>query len=216
MNHSKDGYHFNSTYWQQKKLLLPPLSPELLEIAFGIVLGDATIRKVSRHAVIKFEQGYRQKEFVESLFQTFHTYTFMEQPGIRFDHSTGALKSFWFRTFSFPCFTKLFESFYTFQSGKYRKRIHEETLYKMLTPRAFAYWVICDGSLQKDARTLILHSQAFSQEENMKAQKVLNEKFGFQSRVIPHKTHYFVICIPAQDASLVRALLTPFVLPSFQ
>lgn len=97
MNHSKDGYHFNSTYWQQKKLLLPPLSPELLEIAFGRVLGDATIRKVSRHAVIKFEQGYRQKEFVESLFQTFHTYTFMEQPGIRLELS----KAFGFVPFPF-------------------------------------------------------------------------------------------------------------------
>lgn len=180
-----------------------------------MVLGDATMRKVSRHAVMKFEQGYRQKEFVDSLFHTFRMYTFMEQPGIRYHPSTGALKSFWFRTFSFPCFTKLFHSFYVFHSGRYQKRLHEDVLYEWLTPRAFTYWVMSDGSLQKDKRTLILHSQSFSLEENRKAQRVLNEKFGFHSRVVSHKTHYSVLCIPAQDASRVQALLTPFVLPSF-
>jgi hypothetical protein len=54
------------------------------EIAIGMILGDASIYKVSREAHIKFEQGYKQKEFIEHLFSAFSLYCFMDKPSTRF------------------------------------------------------------------------------------------------------------------------------------
>jgi hypothetical protein len=39
--------------------------------------------KVSKEALIKFEQGYKQEEFLRHLFDIFKLYCFMEEPGIR-------------------------------------------------------------------------------------------------------------------------------------
>jgi hypothetical protein len=56
----KDGFHFNISHWQTYKHNLPPLPPELAEIALGMILGDGSAYKVSKHAYIKLEQGYKQ------------------------------------------------------------------------------------------------------------------------------------------------------------
>gem|GEM_PF-6688772 len=47
-----------------------------------------------------------------------------------------------------------------------------------------------DGSLQKDNKTLILHTQSYTKIENLILSKELNEKFGFLSEVIEHKKKY--------------------------
>lgn len=40
-----------------------------------------------------------------------------------------------------------------------------------------------DGSLQKDSKTMILHTQSYSENENLILSKELNEKFGFKTEV---------------------------------
>jgi len=47
-----------------------------------------------------------------------------------------------------------------------------------------------DGSLQKDGKTIILHTQSYTQIENLILSKELNIKFGFSTEVIPHKEKY--------------------------
>jgi hypothetical protein len=46
-----------------------------------MLLGDATMYKVSRNALIKFEQGYRQESFTDHLFNLFKDYTLRLEPG---------------------------------------------------------------------------------------------------------------------------------------
>ena len=41
-----------------------------------------------------------------------------------------------------------------------------------------------DGSLSKDRKTMILHTQGYSQSENLILSRELNEKFGFRTEVI--------------------------------
>lgn len=36
-----------------------------------------------------------------------------------------------------------------------------------LTARGLAYWIMCDGSLQRGRRSLILHTQGYTEEENL-------------------------------------------------
>jgi hypothetical protein len=47
-----------------------------------------------------------------------------------------------------------------------------------------------DGSLNKDKKTLILHTQSYTKIENLILSKELNEKFGLRSEVIEHKKKY--------------------------
>jgi hypothetical protein len=50
-----------------------------------MILGDAGIHKVGKEAYIKFEQGYKQQNFIEDLFNKFKLYTFMDNLGIRYE-----------------------------------------------------------------------------------------------------------------------------------
>lgn len=74
---------------------------------------------------------------------------------------------------------------------------------------------MADGSLQRDQKSMILHSQSFTQAQNELLSKELNTKFGFSSRVIPHKDIYWVIFIPSKDAKLLHSLIAPHMLPYF-
>ena len=213
IRNSRDGYHFNSKHWQLYKKQIPPLEESLFHCAVGMILGDATLSKTHIHAHIKFEQGHKQKDFLDHLFQLFREYSFMEAPGSRLSlagERAGEVKSYWFKTFSQSTFTLLYHSFYR----EKRKFVDRHFLENALSPRGLAYWVMSDGSLQKGGRECVLHSQGFSREENCILSSVINEKFLLNSRVIPHKKVYSVILIPGNRAPVLRQLLLPHLIPS--
>ena len=143
----------------------------------------------------------------------------MQQPGIRWKHKDSQeIKSYWFKTFSFPCFTEFYNIFYKSlrnQKNCVRKTISKHLLSHYLTPRAFAYWIMCDGSLQNDKKSLILHPQSYSKKENQHLSNELNLKYILHSRVISHKEKYFVIFIPSEDSTKVRKLIKNHLLPCF-
>ena len=132
----------------------------------------------------------------------------MEEPSKRFINQN-QLSSFWFKTFSHPSFTKIFLLFYTnltcvpvilpetlvttedemqkqvsFSSSYKKKTITPNLICDYLTARGLAYWIMCDGSLQRYNKSLILHTQGFSQEENNILSNELNLKFKLRTRVI--------------------------------
>lgn len=193
---------------------MPPLSSDLFDISIGMILGDATMYHVSRDASIKFEQGVHQKEFCFHLFDLFSNYCFMQQPKPRYVKSEKIIKSYWFKTFSFPDFTKLYRLFYHQTETKRVKIIQKGLITQYLTPKGFAFWIMCDGSLQKDGKTLILHTQNYTLIENTPLSNELNDKFNLHSRVIPHKKIYHVIEIPKQDSSKMVELVESFMIPS--
>ena len=57
ITNSRNGYHFNSKYWQDWKKNLPMINSKLFQLILGMVLSDATMYRVSREALVKFEQG---------------------------------------------------------------------------------------------------------------------------------------------------------------
>lgn len=213
IKNTRNGYHFNSPYWQNYKKTLPKLPQDCFETAVGMILGDATMYYVSHNALIKFEQGVKQKEFLFHLLDLFSRYCFMSEPGIRFEKDQ-SVKSYWFKTFSFPDFTDLFFLFVQKMNEKWKKTIRKGLIRDYLTPKGLAYWIMCDGSLQKDKLTLILHTQSFSLQENTLLATELNKKFHLHSRVISHKTHYYVIEIPRHDSETLVALVEKYLIPS--
>ena len=213
INNRRDGYHLASKYWQDYKKNLPLLPQHLLEVLVGIVLGDASMSKVSKEAYVKFEQGYTQERFVEHLFELFKQYCFILQTGTRIEKHCprkGLVKSFWFKTFSHKSFTEVLKIFYI--TGK--KTIQPGLVIKYVTRKSLAYWIMCDGSL--NGNTMILHTQSYSHSENILLSLELNQKFDLHSQVIKHKGKYWVIKIPSEDAKLLRSLIAPYIIPSME
>lgn len=199
-NNFKDGYHLNSKYWQdykkwwfrmhtlQSKVCSPFGPPLLYNIAIGCMLGDACMYRVSKDAKIKFEQGYMHKEYLYHLFNLFKNYTFHDEPYFRYDKSgvrKGLIKSYSFRTFTHPTFNPIWDIF--IEKGK--KIIRPGLIKNHLTAEGLAYWIMDDGSLQNDKKTMILHTQSYTNNEVNNLSLELNEKFKLNSKVIPHKTN---------------------------
>ena len=135
----------------KKKFTTRGAPSELREIAIGMILSDACMYKKSKHAIIKFEQGYQQEEFLSHLFLKFKLYCFMVQPGKRLDlhgNRKGLIKSLWFKTFSHESFTQIWNLFYL----KNSKQITEGLIKNHLSNIGLAYWIMGDGSLQKDKK----------------------------------------------------------------
>jgi len=181
-----------------------------------MVLSDACMYKKSNHALIKFEQGYLQEEFLLHLFSIFKIYCFMIKPGNRIEltgERKGLIKSLWFKTFSHSSFDDIWELFYIKSSdNKYPiKIIREGLILDHLTDRGLAFWIMGDGSLQKDKKTMILHTQSYNQNENIILSKELNKKFSFKSEVILHKKKYFVIKFHSEDGLILHNLIKPYI-----
>lgn len=123
------------------------------------------------------------------------------------------IKSYWFKTFTHSSFSDPSGGSLFYIEGK--KVIQKGLITNHLTDIGLAYWIMSDGSLQKDKKTLILHTQGFTFQENEILSIELNAKFGFNSKVIPHKNKYWVIQLSSKDAKLLKNLIQPHVIECF-
>lgn len=207
---TKNGHSLNSKYWQDYKRSLPDLPSNLYEIAVGCLLGDACLYRVSKDTKIKFEQGYMHEGYLFSLFELFKLYTFHEKPYTRLEirgDRKGQVKSYSFRTFTHTTFNSLWDLFII--DGK--KSIRPGLITNHLTDLGLTHWIMDDGSLQNDKKSLILHTQSYTKAEVEQLASELNSKFKLNSRVIPHKVKYHVIFIPSSDAKLLYGLISPHI-----
>jgi hypothetical protein len=64
---------------------------------------------------------------------------------------------------------------------------------------------------------MIIHTQGDSREENFLLAAMINDKFGMNSTVIPHKNKkkYFVISIPSYNYLTLRNLIKPHMIEYF-
>lgn len=209
----RHGYHLNSRYWQQWKLQRPPLAPYLQHCLLGICLGDAHVFRSSRHAALKFEQGAHQYEFIQHLFILFQQWRWMPTLGIRYT-STGDIKSYWFKTFSHPEFTPYYTALYPV--GHTSRQIPTMCLHRLgLSPIVLAYWIICDGSLHRDGRTLTLHTQCWTYTQQQELVSLFYTFYGWHVQCRRHKNKYWVLEIPAPYSDACARYISPWILPSF-
>lgn len=75
---------------------------------------------------------------------------------------------------------------------------------------------MCDGSLQNDKKTIILHTQGYTKEENCICSDELNIRFNLNTKVIPHKRKYYVIKIPSGNSEIVFNLIELHVISSMR
>jgi hypothetical protein len=92
----------------------------------------------------------------------------MTEPGQRIElrgERKGLIKSFWFKTFSHYSFTEARSDWELFYINN-KKIIQKNLIMNNLTDRGLAYYrrrIMGDGSLQKDNKTLILHTQSYTE-----------------------------------------------------
>lgn len=85
-----------------------------------------------------------------------------------------------------------------------------------LTELGLAYWIMCDSSLQKEKSCLIIHTQSFTEDENRIAVEEINQKWGLECQVIPHRRNHWVIKSHPKDKAILHHLLKPYLIDSMQ
>lgn len=203
-----DGLYVRSPYWKKYKAsLLNKLTNMLFQVTIGMVLGDASLYMTKMEGTkLKMEQGYKHKKYVEELCSLFKDWTFYKEPYAyvaKKGKMEGEIKRYSFCTFAHPAFYIFWELFIV--SGK--KTYKAGTILKYLDSIGLSYWVADDGSLHKKSNEFILHTQSFSYSENLQMCEELHKKFLLHAKVVSHKKKYWVIYIPASDASLLRTHL---------
>jgi LAGLIDADG DNA endonuclease family len=153
------------------------------------------------------------KDYLFSIFDLFKLYTFHEKPYTRLEiHGIrkGLTERYAFGTFTHPTFNNLWDLFII----NNKKSIKSGLILNHLSKQGLTYWIMDDGSLQNDKKSLILHTQSYTKNEVEILSNELNIKFNFNSKVIPHKQKYFVIFIPKKDANTLYEIMLPYIHPS--
>ncbi len=75
---------------------------------------------------------------------------------------------------------------------------------------------MCNHSLQKNKKTIILHTQRFNLKENSIISVKLNQKFKLNTKVMVHKEKYDVIEIPVYDSVYVFKLINEYIISSMK
>ena len=176
------------------------VTPLQKELIFGSLLGDGHLARTTSGYAFRVNHSFSQKEYVD------WKYAFL----LSLTNSAPRVyqQSYYFRTVTHPIMTDLRRMFY---EGNQKRLPHEtETL---ITPFAFAIWLMDDGA--RDKNQLRLNTQSFSFEENVRLIHILEAKLGITATINRDKDrHRLRVC--ATSMPRVRQLVASFIIPSMQ
>ena len=183
------------------------LSYYLKSILVGLLLGDlcASKQNLSINPTLRFEQGLVHKDYIFHLYELFKDYC-LSAPKISNmlpNKTTGKIYTrVQFNSCALPCFSELYELFYT-ANGK----IVPQNIAELLTPLSLAYWICDDGGFCKTRQVIYLSTNAFTEEEVKLLISVLNNKWDLNCTINKHGQG-FRIRIPKKSMPVVQALLS--------
>lgn len=225
LSHAQFHYKPSQSLTREQRLYkesLRGLTPIQTEIAYGMLLGDASIRihPNCRYPAIKFDQNLRQAAFVEDLFKVFRDWTWYREPSLTTYHRTTdagpvTYRALYFCTFSHPAFLPLYHAFFSRDGVLGPKKVIPENVEAWLSPRVLAYHVMCDGSIGD--RKLRLHTHGFTKEDSQRYIDGLHRTFGLSPYIAKDqrgKVVYWRIMFRTKDLPLLQSLLSPYMLPS--
>lgn len=178
------------------------LTEEQRSVLIGVLLGDGAMRKKT-HALLEINHSYRQKEYVDWLYQKFQNYVDTE-PKMR--KSNGKRIAYRFTTKSLPVLTIFYDSFFL-----EKHKIIPDNL--ILTPLTLAVWYMDDGS--RCDTDIYLNSQQFTQEEQEKLISLLYKQYGIQASLNKDK-QYKRIRIKKESVSRFINLISPFIISTMR
>jgi len=186
------------------------LSPYVLSVATGLILGDAWVSFSSKHhknAHLAFRQSVSHFAYFWSVFTTFSHYCSslpFPTSGLREGKRFFGVEFF---TRALPCFTALHALFYI--NGV---KIVPEEIFHLLDDVALAHWIMNDG--YKAASGLALCTDSFTVPDVVRLMNVLMVKFGLDCTLFMKGGKYPRIFIRTSSMPRLRALVLPHMDPS--
>lgn len=189
----------------KKEMFLTDFQKEILA---GYILGDGCIEVTGKagKARLMVEQGAKQKQFVEWLYEIFKEFvkTAPKEKNYTKKHSI------YFSTLSY-------KQLYTYKKLFYKdkKKIIPDNIEHLLTPLSFAVWFMGDGSVKsKECNGRIINTHSFTEIDISKVCEVLRNKFFLQVSIRRQKDG-LQIYISAKSAETLNSLISPHLLPFF-
>jgi hypothetical protein len=184
------------------------LTPLMEQILVGILLGDASLRRVNANGspAIMFKQGFLHLEYI--LWVTMQLAPILTQwPSLRLRRDLSAFLDV--TTRSLPCLDPIYNLFIV--NGV---KVITMDLIHWITPVSLAYWAMDDGTSTQDGG-FYFGTLGFTFAEHIILQRILWLKFGLHSTI--HKQgKYSRLYIPVRDTRILRELIRPYVVQSFQ
>lgn len=179
------------------------------EVLVGTLLGDGHLETQNngRTYRLKIEHSGKQKAYVGWLHKVFEDWV-RTRPQEKTSKLNGKnYEKYWFNTLSHGAFR-----FYAQQFYQGRKKIVPKLIGKLLTPRALAVWCMDDGSIKShQTKSLILNTQAFSQKDLERLQKILILKFKIRTKLRKQKEG-LQIFIASQEADVFAGIIRPYMI----
>ena len=184
------------------------LTPDLMEILVGLLLGDlhARIWKGGVNTCLMFKQGIVNKDYIMHLYEIFSGYCSSgpKLTNAAPDKRTGVVYTgIYFNSYSLPCFNALYSLFYL--GGV---KIVPLNIFELLTPLGLAYFICDDGSFDKSNKTVKLCTENFTEFDVDLLIQVLENKFNLECRK-EKRGKGFRIVIKNKSLGTLRELVCP-------
>jgi hypothetical protein len=182
--------------------------PTLFSIAVGHGLADSTFYFSGSGTCMKFEYGYRYKDYRYHICDIYKDWTWYRFPS-EYVKKTGERKglphSYHFQTFKHNAWVPLSNCFYP--KGSFVKSYVPGTITKHLCEIGLAYWLYDDGNFNKRSKYFTLHAENFTHEEKNITCDELNSTFNMHCYTIKRSGEYEMIYCPAKDTETLHQIL---------
>lgn len=157
-----------------------PLTKEQKEMIVGTVLGDGCIAPHGRkNKSYRLIVGHCEKQKDLLFFKKAYLGNLVNIVNCREDNRQNSIM-YSFNTVTHQEFKFFYDLFY-----ENNKKVIKDALIMHLSPRSLAFWIMDDGSNNKVKNNvnLRLHTECFTEEENIKLQSMLKASFDLRSKV---------------------------------
>ena len=195
------------------------LSPIQLEIAVGLMLGDASLQTLNKGKTyrIKFEWGDKNKLYAEHVYKMYDEWVLSPMhKKVRTNANRNIVVTWGFQTISHNAFNILKNLFLVNKN----KGIVNNLVKNHLTERGLAYWFMDDGGLldyNKNSKnqSLVLNTHGFTFEEVNNMAVELNSKFNLETYLKLNKRRYIIV-IKSESFSKFLDLTYSYIIPSMR
>jgi len=229
------GLNPNSKLLKAYKDSLISLSAIQLEVAIGLMLGDASLQsqKNGKTFRLKFEWSDKNKAYVDHVYTVFDQWVLSSpHKKIRKSPAGNTVVNWGFQTISHVAFIRLANLFflsYKEEEGDlsnndsyktvstFKKSIAKDLIKNFLSPRGLAYWFMDDGgkldyNKNSKNKSIVLNTHSFTDIEVSNMCKDLSNKFGFLCEVRSNKGKKIIV-IHSSSYVKFRKLVDPYLIP---
>lgn len=202
------------------------LTQPQVDLIFGTMLGDGNLQTENQGRTWRYRatHGLDQKDYI------FHKYEVLQNlcltpPKLQEKHdkrNQQTYYSYYFNTITAPFLKFYGDMFYNYDpiERKFVKCVPKyNTLKKMLTKRAIAYFYMDDGSLKSknNSNAMRLCTENFTNVENQRIVNVIRDKYAIQLGTIKHKKPERTrIVINEAPSTAFRELIKPYLVDSMK